>query len=47
MFVSVELFKVKKYPKTRIILKIFQGQLNLRSGKLEKIMEKVMESHGM
>ena len=45
---SVELFKVKKYLKTRIVLKIFESDsVTLGHRKLEKIMEKFMESHGI
>ena len=44
-FVSVELFKVKKYPQRRkILVKIFVSELNLKGlGKLEKVLEKVMK----
>ena len=41
---SVELFKVQKYSKTRKVLKNFESDSeNLGHGKLKKVMEKVME----
>ena len=44
MFVSVELFKIRKYAKTRNVLKIFEsGSYTLGHGKLEKVMEIVMK----
>ena len=43
-FVSVELFKVEKYPKSRKVFKIFEADSKAEGlGKLEKVMEKVME----
>ena len=43
-FVSVELFKVEKYPKSRKVFKIFEADSKAEVlGKLEKVMEKVME----
>ena len=43
-FVSVELFKVEKYPKSRKVFKIFETDSKAEGiGKLEKVMEKVME----
>lgn len=40
--------QVRKYPKTRMILTILEsGSSTLGHGKLEKVMEKVMESHGI
>ena len=45
-FVSVELFKVEKYPKSRKVFKIFEADSKAEGiGKLEKVMEKVMKSH--
>ena len=42
--VSVELFKVEKYPKSRKVFKIFETDRKAESlGKLEKVIEKVME----
>ena len=44
-FVSVELFKVQKYPKTRKVLKILKVTAKPKvSENLKKVMEKVMES---
>ena len=41
---SIELFKVKKYPKTRNVLNIFERDSKTQGhGKREKVMEKVME----
>ena len=43
-FVSVELFKVEKYPKSRKVFKIFEADSKAEGlEKLEKVMEKVME----
>ena len=43
-FVSVELFKVEKYPKSRKVFKIFEADSKAEGlGKLEKVMEKVVE----
>ena len=45
-FVSVELFNVEKYPKSRKVLKIFETDSTAKGiGKIEKVMEKVMKSH--
>ena len=45
---SIELFKVKKYPKTRNVLNIFERVSKTQGhGKREKVMEKVLESHGI
>ena len=42
-FVSVELFKVEKYPKSRKVFKIFEADSKAEGlGKLEKVIEKVM-----
>ena len=41
-FVSVELFKIEKYPKSRKVFKIFETDSKAEGlGKLEKVMEKV------
>jgi len=46
VFVSVKLLKVKKYPKTRKIFKIFETDSStLGLEKLQKVMGKVMETH--
>ena len=47
-FVSVELFKVKKYPETWNVLNIFERDSKTQGhGKREKVMEKVMQGHGI
>ena len=39
---------IRKYPKTRMILRIFEGDSQtLGPRKLEKVLEKVMEIHGI
>ena len=42
---SVKLFKVKNYSKTRKVVK--SDSLTVGHGKLEKVIEIVMESHGI